>query len=332
MTTTIRTGVVGVGGLGTGLARAAAGSEDGEVVAITEIDDDRREVVGDEFGLVAGDRFADYDSMLARADLDAVIIATPHSLHYEQVVMALDAGYHVLCEKPLTVDLEHARDLVRRDDAADEVLMVGYQRHIQGPYRGIRQQVEQWSDPPRFISAEITQNWIEAQAGTWRCDPTLSGGGHLYDTGSHLVDVVLWASDLEPVAVTASMDRWEEDPGIDITATVGIEFAQGGIATISVCADTPQVREYIHFWGNDGAAMVSGRGWGPRELHTVAPDGAERYPNVRDEYPNKVEAFYESIRTGSTPPATSRDALAATAVTEAAYEADETGRRVEVDL
>jgi predicted dehydrogenase len=209
---------------------------------------------------------------------------------------------------------------------------VGYQRHTWGPYVVARDRLDAFENV-RFVTASITQNWIDEHRSTWRADPDLSGGGQLYDTGSHVVDFVLWASGLTPMAVDASMIFWDEDRRVDTQATLNVEFAEDAVASIAVSGDAPQVREHLRFWGGDGAVYVDGRGWNDREIRTVAPDGAERYPpSAVDDLPaNKIEAFVAAIRDGTEPPATARDAYLTTAVTEAAYESARTGERIEID-
>jgi len=332
MTTGLRVGIVGTGGLGTHLGRALNETTTGRVVAIADVAEKSRNRAGKRLDVPESARYEEYEAMLDAVELDAVFIATPHALHYEQAVTAMERDLHVLCEKPLTVDLEEARDLVRRDEHREEVLMVGYQRHIEGPYVAAREQVEAWDDHPKFVTAEITQDWIESQKGAWRSDPALSGGGQLYDTGSHIVDVVLWVTGLKPTAVNASMVFWDEDPDVDTQAALTVEFEEEAAASISVSGDAPEVREHHRFWGDEGAVYIDGRGWNDRVVHTVAPDGAERYPGATDRYPNKVAAFVEAVEEGTEPPSTPRDALKVTAVTEAAYQSARTGERVEIDL
>jgi len=330
--TNLRTGVIGTGGLGTHLGAMMEEIPGGEVVAIAEVSEEARTRAGTRLDAPENARYGDHEAMLESVDLDAVLIATPHTLHYEQVLAAMEHDLHVLCEKPLTTDLETARDLVERDENREEILQVGYQRHIEGPYVAAREQVAESGGHPTFVTAEITQNWIQSQKGAWRANPDLSGGGQLYDTGSHVIDAVLWVTGLEPTAVTASMVFWEEDPRVDTQATLTVEFAEEAVASIAVSGDAPEVREHHRYWGDDGAVYVDGRAWNDREVHFVDPDGAQRYPGTPDRYPNKVVAFVESIREGTEPVATSRDALAVTAVTEAAYESARTDRRVELDL
>ena len=332
MTNPLRVAVVGTGVLGRRLGHMAGATADTDVVAIAEVSPETCAASGEALEVPEAARYAEYETMLDEVDLDAVIIATPHAFHYEQTVAALDRGLHVLCEKPLTIDLEDARDLVERSEAGEAVLQVGYQRHTSGPYVAARDHLESFENV-RFVTASITQNWIDQQEGTWRANPDLSGGGQLYDTGSHVIDVVLWASGLTPTAVDASMVFWDEAERVDTQAALDVEFAEDAVASIAVSGDAPQVREHLRFWGDDGAVYVDGRDWNDREVRTVDPDGAERYPTLydRDLPANKVEAFVAAIRDGTEPPATARHAYAVTAVTEAAYESARTGRRVEVD-
>jgi predicted dehydrogenase len=332
MSDALRLGIVGTGGLGTHLGEQALAVPDCSVVAIAEIAPDTRAAAGDSLGVPADARYEDYKAMLDAEALDAVIIATPHTLHYEQILACMDRDLHVLCEKPLTTDRERARDLVARDEAREETLMVGYQRHVEGPYVTAREQLRAMDGDPTILTASVTQNWIEMHHDEWRANPELSGGGQLYDTGSHIVDFLLWTTGLTPSSVSASMVFWDDAEEVDVQATLDVEFEEGAVATVAVSGDAPAVREHHRYWTDDGAVCVDGRGWNDRTVHVVEANGAERYPHVQSAASNKVAAFVESIREGTEPPATARHAFAVTALTEAAYESAHTGERVAVDL
>lgn len=303
-----------------------------DVVALADVSEENRSRAGQRLNVPVASRYEDYEAMLNAGGLDAVIIATPHALHYDQAVAAMGHDLHVLCEKPLTTDLADGRDLVDRDESREEIFQVGYQRHIEGPFVAARDRIAAFDDPPAFVTAEITQNWIQHASGTWRTNPDLSGGGQLYDTGSHVIDAVLWTTGREPTAVTASMVFWDENPGVDTQATLTVEFEGDAVATIAVSGDSPVVREHHRYWGDDGGVYIDGRGWTDREMYFVDPEGAEHFPGVSNTYPNKVAAFVDSIREGTESVATPRDALAVTAVTEAAYQSAKTGERVEINL
>lgn len=326
-------GIVGGGFIGTTVGAEFYATPLAEVVAITDVNETTLAEAGRLLAVPPGHQYTDYREMYASEDLDAVLIGTPHTFHYEQVRTALEMGLHVLCDKPLTTDLQRGRDLQRLAEERDEVLMVGYQRHLNEAFVRARNRWYTSDATPRFVTAEITQDWIGRFEGTWRTDPELSGGGYIYDTGSHLLDALVWTTGLTPTHVRADMDFADEDSRVDVRSTLSIEFEEGAVATVSLWGDAPCVREHFHAWDADGAIYLEGRQWEKRTLKIVEPDSTTSIPYFdQREQPTKAEAFIEAIHRGIEPPATARDALVVTAVTEAAYESARTGERVAVEL
>ncbi len=326
----IRIGIVGLGYIGTTVGEGFHRHPDASVRAICDLDADRREAVGRDFDVPADRRYADYAGMLEEKAIDAVLVGTPHTLHYDQVVTALERDCHVYCDKPLTTDLERARDLAARAERSDRTVMVGYQRHLQTAFRTAR---ERFADrEPTWLTATMTQDWIDDSRGTWRLDPELSGGGFLYDTGSHVLDGVLWTTGLEPASVAASMDFYDDAELIDQRAHLDVRFENGATGTFSFHGDAPSVREHLHLWDDEGAVYLEGTQWGSREVLEIDSDAGEYAPYIdpRREQ-SRADAFLESVVDGMDPPATVEDARRVTALTEAAYEAARTDDRVAVE-
>ncbi|WP_458210385.1 Gfo/Idh/MocA family protein [Haladaptatus sp. NG-SE-30] len=332
---TLRVGIIGTGGLGTHIGTQFRHTPNATLIALADISEEGRNRAGETLDVSEQSRYATPEAMLKGERLDAVAIVTPHALHFEHVIAALDHDLHVLCEKPLVVDLDQARDLVHRDAERDEVLMVGYQRHFDPAFVRARERIRE-TDDPTFIGAEITEEWLQPNLGTWRVDPSLSGGGFLYDTGNHLIDVVLWTTGLTPTTVDADMDFHTERT--DIRANLTVDFENGATAHVSMHGDVPRVRERLAVWDDDGGVLVEGREWRDRSLRLIHGDGGEYSPSIKafDSYyerpPTKAEAFVAAVEGDAPVPATVRDALRATAVTEAAYESAQTGERVAVAL
>lgn len=327
----LRVGLIGTGYIGTTVGGQFHHHPKSTVAAITEIDADRRATAAERFSVPSEALYGDYEEMIADAALDAILVGTPHTLHYEQIVAGFDAGLHVFCDKPLATDLGHAKEIAERVAASDRTLMVGYQRHLNPAFISARERFR--DTKPTWITAEITQDWLPRFTDTWRTDPDLSGGGMLYDTGSHLLDGLLWTSGLEPTAVFSRMEFVDDERRVDSEATVLIEFANGATANVSVSGDLPCVREHIHLWNDEGAVSLDGRQWEPRSVTDVDTDNTEQVPYIdHDEQVNKAEAFLTAVEEGSAPPATVHDALRVTAVTEAAYESARAGEWVDVDL
>lgn len=330
--------VLGTGGLGTMLGKQVRRQPDADLVALSDVSAESRDAAGETLGVPQAARYETLEELLDTETLDALIIATPHTLHYDQILTALDRDLHVLCEKPLVTDLEHARVLDDRAAEADETLMVGYQRHVEPEFIYARERWAEGDSVPDFISGEIVEEWLEPNVGTWRLDPSLSGGGFIYDTGSHIIDAILWTTGLTPTTVTAEMDFWDEDREVDTRANLSIEFEEGSTAHLSFHSDVAGVAERLQGWDDEGALRIEGREWGDRSITVVYEDGSETDPYIaaRDsayEDPrSKLDAFVDAIENESSVPATATDALRVTAVTEAAYESARTSEPVIVDL
>jgi predicted dehydrogenase len=314
-------GIVGGGFIGRTVGAQFCEHNSSRVTALVDIDRKTLQEAGEELGIPEEARYEEYEAMLETEDIDAVLIGTPHTLHYEQVLLAMEHDLHVLCDKPLTTNLDHARDLVARDTARDEILMVGYQRHLYQAFVDTRDTLADEGRVPRWITAEISQDWVDRFSDAWRMDPDLSGGGYLYDTGSHILDSILWSTGLTPTAVSAEMDFVDDEQRVDGRAHVTIRFEEGTTATVVCSGETPCMREHIHMWDDDGAIYLESQDWEPNKLTEIDATSGEYSPRLdRSNLPNKAEAFVKAIRTDEAPPATALDGLRVTAVTEAAYE------------
>ncbi|MEM2739685.1 MAG: Gfo/Idh/MocA family oxidoreductase, partial [Candidatus Bathyarchaeia archaeon] len=201
--------------------------------------------------------FMDYREMLDSVELDAVIICTPHTMHYEHVMESLKRGLHVLVEKPMAVSLREAEEMASEASRRSLVLAVGYQRHFDPVYTYVRDMVLGGKlGDPHFIVATLYQNLIAA--GRWYLDPKLSGGGQLKASGTHLVDLILWITEREPVKVKALMDRCGTD--VDLYIAIAAELSGGVLASIAISGAAPgttaSVDEEFRLWCSRGAIFV----------------------------------------------------------------------------
>lgn len=249
----IRVGIIGVGGISFGHIRDFIGSPDSEVVALVDNDPKRLEIAAEKVPELAGiPKYSNYRDMLKIGGLDAVQISTPHTLHYEEIMDSLDADLHVLTEKPMVCKTVHAKDIVNKAEQAGKVVMISYQRHFQPQYRYVRDMVRSGKlGEINFISALQCQRWKKGTIGTWRQMPELSGGGQLNDSGSHLVDIILWTSGLTTESVHAFIDN--RGTPVDINSAINLRFTNGAQGSLSIVADTT-VGWYEDFtiWGTQG--------------------------------------------------------------------------------
>lgn len=182
--------------------------------------------------------------MLADAELDAVLIASPHNVHCQQIVDSLRAGLHVLTEKPMVCSIEDAHKVMEEEKKAGKLVGISYQRHTQGEFRFIRKQIEGGAaGEVQFVSAFQGQNWMKGTAGSWRQVHEISCGGQLNDSGSHLIDIILWVTGLAPRKVSAEIESF--DCEVDINSALAVEFTNGALATIAVVGNCPMWWEDI---------------------------------------------------------------------------------------
>lgn len=326
----IRTGLVGVGRLGVELGQHVRQHPAAVLEGIADVDEGVLADAGDLLDVDERDRFRDHETLFERRDLDAVVIVTPHTLHYDQVTAALDHDIHVLCEKPLVTGLEDALALQRQLEKTDVQLMVGYQRHLEPAYVRVAEELAQTN--PTFVTAEISENWIQKYDGTWRVNPALSGGGFLQDTGSHLLDALLWMTGLQPESVLASMG-YHDDGDVDVRGQLHVECREGAMLNVSLPGDVARLGEFVHIWDDRGSLYINGHHWEEYEVVRAGADGTRATLDLGDDADvTKIDAFLESIRTGSTPPATIEHAVRVTALKEAAQESARTGTKVPVEI
>lgn len=229
--------------------------EDAVVAAICDPSADARTRMVGTVGRAAGDvpQYSDVDEMLSKEKLDAVVITTPHTQHAAHVRAALQKGLHVLVEKPMTTTARDARDLMALADARGKVLAIAYQRHGEGKFIRARQLLQEGAiGDIRLTHVIIAQDCLDIfrPNASWRADPALSGGGHFMDTGSHINDMLLWTTGLEPKRVSAFINK--EGTLVDVVTGLTVEFTNGAIGTLAYISLSPEWREEFTFYGTEG--------------------------------------------------------------------------------
>ena len=254
----IRVGFIGCGGNASGHIGRVLDIPEAEVVALCDVDQASLQRAKERNSQAAElPEFTHYQEMLEQVELDAVEISTPHTLHFEQIMAALDKGLHVLTEKPMVCTVDHARQVIAKAEETGKVLMISYQRHLQAQYRYVRNQIAAGElGDIQFISALQDQKWYQGTIGLWRQQMALSGGGQLNDSGSHLLDVVLWMTGLEVAEVQAYMEYFDSE--VDINSALSLRFRNGALGTIAVVGNSPTggMWEDITIWGTKAVVYI----------------------------------------------------------------------------
>ncbi|WP_206955424.1 Gfo/Idh/MocA family protein [Trinickia acidisoli] len=214
---------VGVIGLGIGRKHIEGWREhpDVDVVAIADPDTKRLAERGDAFGIAA--RYTSAEAMLAAEKLDVVSVCTPNKFHRELTIAAFEAGAHVLCEKPMAMNAEEAREMLRAADRAGRRLMINFSYRFSAQSRALKAQVDAGLFGEFYFGRTV---WHRRRGlpgfGGWFGTKALAGGGPLIDLGVHRLDLALWLMGYpKPVWVLGST----YDPiGRELAARTGKTF------------------------------------------------------------------------------------------------------------
>lgn len=188
-------GIIGCGGITNGKHMPAiAKLKEVEMVAFCDIIPERAEKANKDFGGGKGKVYTDYREML-KSDLDAVVVGTPNCSHCEITVAALNAGKNVICEKPMAMNYDEARQMLAARDKSGKVLTIGYQNRYRPECLYLKQECEAGTFGDIYYAH--AQAIRRRAVPTWGVfiDEERQGGGPLIDIGTHALDLTLFMMD-----------------------------------------------------------------------------------------------------------------------------------------
>lgn len=192
-----KVGVIGKGFIGPAHIEALMRLGTIEVVALAGTDEVESKVKAEQLGV--RESYGDYKRLIANKELEVIHICSPNNLHYPMVKEALDAGKHVVCEKPLAISVEEGKALLELADKKGLVHAV----HFNIRYYPLMRQLKMMVDKGEFgeifaIHGSYLQDWLFYPSDyNWRLDPELSGKSRaVADIGSHWIDLIEYVSGL----------------------------------------------------------------------------------------------------------------------------------------
>jgi predicted dehydrogenase len=253
--------------------------DDVEFAAVCRLGADELRLVKEQFGFPFATESA--EALVNHPGLDAVIISSPHTLHYDHARLALERGLHVMVEKPMCTQAAHARELVRLAEAKNVHLLVPYGWH----YKSFVQQAKQWMDrglvgqvqfvachmasPIRSLlqgkgfaaeanSGQAGKLLFQPDAKTW-ADPHVAGGGYGHAQLSHSTGMLFWLTGLMPKNVHAWMAAPESQ--VDLYDAITVRFENGVIGTISGAGTVPPAGQArfqvdLRIFGSEGMLLL----------------------------------------------------------------------------
>ncbi len=358
----LRIGIIGVGWPGQRHIEGYQKNDHAQIVALSDVNTEAAENVRAEYNVDGAKIYGDYKELLASPKIDAVSICTPNFLHGPMAIDALDAGKHVLLEKPLAHTLEEGERIAEKVASSGRVFSIAFNNRHRPDSIVLKQQIEQGTLGDIYYAKA---GWLRGAASFflrgWFTQKERSGGGPLIDLGVHMLDLTLWfMGNPRPVSVSGSVyhkftdvmrESGGENVNVEDLATAFVKLDNGG--TIVLDASWLSHIEqgdlvYSQLFGTKGGARID-RGGGKDDLRitTVEGEGAARSTMVTsptfntwtaqqpgfmlyESFRGEVADFVDSVRENRQPGSTITHGLDVLRVLDAIYRSAESGR--EVDL
>jgi predicted dehydrogenase len=252
---TVRAAIIGLGRWGRSLVNAVHGKTDAiQFVAAHTRTRASAEDFCRERNIPLRDR---YEHVLSDKNIDAVVLATPHSQHAEQVMAAIAAGKHIHCEKPLTLDRPSAEQVVAAAKKAGIVLAVGFNRRFHPSVVEIRKRLAsgQLGQVMSMVASHTTSTGQFIAADNWRAQPDEAPGGAITAVGVHSIDhMIEFAGEVKDVLVTT--ERYIPGSPSDDTTNIMMRFKNGATGLL-FCSVATATTLCFTLFGTKGLAEFS---------------------------------------------------------------------------
>lgn len=343
----LRYGFIGAGGIAGAHLRDLVRREDVELVAMADISEAAMRRHKEQFGIPT--MYAEWPAMLAAENLDAVSVCTPNKLHEQPVIDALNAGCHVLCEKPLAHSAEAGERMVAAAEANDRKLVIGFQYR----YHARTQYLRQAFDAGQFGKVLYARIRAIRRRGipNWGVfgRKELQGGGPLIDIGVHVLEMAHYAmGSPRPLSATADMftyignqpsnrveSAWKgwdhETYTVEDLAVGRIRFANGAVAHVEAAFAC----HGEDAWNFDLMGDAGGASWDPPHIYTDEHghmvDKTPGWLSRESMFTRKMNNFVDHCLYDKPTLAPGTDGLAVQRMLDALYRSAEDGGR-EVDV
>lgn len=348
MSKTLKVGVIGVGGIAHTHFPGWQESPHTEIVALSDVSSEALKSAGDKIGVSR--LFEKGEDLIACKEIDIVDICTPNMYHTPLTVAALEAGKHVICEKPLAPKPDDILKMIAARDKSGKMLMTAQHFRFEGSSKALKAEID------KGVLGEVyhARSWMLRRSGA----PTRpgfvekkhSGGGPCIDIGVHILDLTLWMmGHPKPVTVTGvTQDKLRRLPGafsnwggpipevwdVEEFASAFVRFENGAtlVLEVSWLLNHPKTHgEDMQMWlyGDKGGAH-----W-PQNVILKTDNPTRQHFDIQlqnaesgEAHAKECMAFAEAIIAGQPSPVPAEHSLAVTTILDALYLSAQTGKEV----
>ncbi|GEP83628.1 putative oxidoreductase [Staphylococcus piscifermentans] len=353
----LNVGIIGCGGIANGKHLPSLSKlDDVDIVAFCDIDVEKAELAAESYGTENAKVYKDYKKLLKDSSIDVIHVCTPNNSHKDITVDALDAGKHVMCEKPMAKTAKDAQQMIDAAERNNKKLTIGYQNRFRADSQHLHKMTERGDLGDIYYGK--AQAIRRRAVPTWGVflDEEKQGGGPLIDIGTHALDLTLWMmNNYEPESVMGSTfhklgkkenaaNAWGPwDPNkfkVEDSAFGFIKMKNGATIVLesSWALNSLDVDEAkCSLSGTEGGAdmkdglRINGEDLGELYTSKIELDnpGVDFYEGDKvDEAVEEARAWIDSIINDTEVVVKPKEALVVTEILEAIYESAKTGKAV----
>jgi len=294
--TKLRWGLIGCGDIARKrVAPALRDSTGCELVAVARHQAHLAESFANQFG--AAKWYSNWEGLLDDAEIDAVYVATPVHLHESQAVAVAQSGKHVLCEKPMAMNVVECDRMIEACRANNVRLGIAYYRHFYPAILRMRSLIESGEIGTRIVAQVNAFEWFDPAADhprAWLLKQKLAGGGPMFDFGCHRIEVLMHLfgepKEIRGITSNALFTREVED-----TATAIFRFASGACATLTVSHAANEPQDTLQVFGSAGSVHVASLNEGTLRIVTEKGERIEALPPAENLHKPLIEDFVTAV-------------------------------------
>ncbi|MCK9222085.1 MAG: Gfo/Idh/MocA family oxidoreductase [Limnochordia bacterium] len=335
----VRVGLIGCGRVANVHARALNELEQTELVAVCDIKEDRAKDFTVKYN--CKDYYLDYKEMLARDDIDAVEICTPHHLHKDMAIDAANAGKHILTEKPMALSVADADAMIEAAEKNGVTLGVIFQNRYNDASVAVKEAIDS-NKLGKILGARAFITWKRTdeyyKGSDWKGTWDKEGGGFLIDQAIHTIDLMQWlVGDVETIRATYATHAHDYIK-VDDVAEAYIKFGNGAQGCLyGNCFYAYDAPVYLEIVGENGIAEVIGSYKGKavikvdnRETTITQKEGLVLGKSYwGPSHIRQIEEYYTDLLAGRKPVIDGKAGKVAMAMVLAMYESHRQGKPID---
>jgi len=266
-----------------------------DLVAVSRANFEQAESFAKEFG--ARKWYRDWTDIIADEEIEAVYIATPVRLHAEQTIAAAEAGKHVLCEKPMAMNVDECDRMITACQANNVKLGIAYYRHFYPAIKRIKEIIAAGEIGHPVIAQINAFEWFNPEPSSprhWLIEKSQGGGGPMLDFGCHRIEV--FQNILGPITRTVSVlntvlfERQVEDTGVAV-----FQFEPGTLGVLSITHAARQSQDTVAIFGSQGSIQVESLNEGTVAIKTSAGERLEALPPAQNFHQPLIDDFARAV-------------------------------------